>query len=56
MRTVVNIRAGGTSPLSCTLHAHILLALVLGLAPLAEKVPHAILDGILIKVGWDIID
>ena len=56
MRTVVNVRAGGRSPLSGALHALILLALVLGLGPLAEQVPHAALAGILIKVGWDIID
>jgi len=56
MRTVVNVRAGGRTPLSGGLHALILLALVLGLGPLAEQVPHAALAGILIKVGWDIID
>lgn len=56
MRTVVNVRAGGRTPLSGALHAVILLALVLGLGPLAEQVPHAVLAGILIKVGWDIID
>jgi SulP family sulfate permease len=56
MRTVVNIRAGGTTGVSGALHALILFALVLGLAPLAEVVPHAVLAGILIKVGWDIID
>ncbi len=56
MRTVVNVRAGGRTPLSGALHAVILLGLVLGLGPLAEQVPHAALAGILIKVGWDIID
>jgi SulP family sulfate permease len=56
MRTVVNVRAGGGTPVSGALHALILLALVLGLGPLAERIPHAALAGILIKVGWDIID
>ncbi|GAB4236379.1 MAG: SulP family inorganic anion transporter [Methyloligellaceae bacterium] len=56
MRTVVNVRAGGRTPVSGALHAVILLALVLGLGPLAEQVPHAALAGILLKVGWDIID
>lgn len=56
MRTVVNVRAGGRTSLSGALHAVVLLALVLGLAPLAERVPHAVLAGILTKVGWDIID
>jgi len=56
MRTVVNVRAGGRTPLSGALHAVILLTLVLGFGPLAEKIPHAVLAGILLKVGWDIID
>lgn len=56
MRTVINVRAGGRSRVSGALHALILLALVLGLGPIAEQVPHAALAGILMKVGWDIID
>ncbi len=56
MRTVVNVRAGGASPLSGILHAIVLLAVVLGLGPLAEKIPHAVLAGILFKVGIDIVD
>ncbi|MBT7647940.1 MAG: SulP family inorganic anion transporter [Rhodospirillaceae bacterium] len=56
MRTVVNVRAGGRTPISGALHALVLLALVLGLAPLAEGIPLAVLAGILLKVGWDIID
>ena len=56
MRTVVNVRAGGRTRLSGALHALILMALVLGLGPYAEKIPHAVLAGILVKVGWDIID
>lgn len=56
MRTMVNIRAGGRTPLSGTIHALVLLALVAGLAPLAENIPLAVLAGILLKVGYDIID
>ncbi|MGB0467687.1 MAG: SulP family inorganic anion transporter [Pontibacterium sp.] len=56
MRTVVNIRAGGKTPISGALHALILLAIVLGAGSLAEMIPHAVLAGILIKVGLDIID
>jgi len=56
MRTMVNIRAGGRTPLSGIIHALILFALVAGLAPLAEHIPLAVLAGILLKVGWDIID
>ena len=56
MRTVINVRAGGRTQLSGAFHAVVLLALLLGLGPLAERVPHAALAGILMKVGWDIID
>lgn len=56
MRTVVNIRAGGRTALSGVVHGLVLLGLILGAAPVAESVPHAVLAGILIKVGVDIID
>ena len=42
--------------MSGVVRAGILLALVLGLGGYAEKIPHAVLAGILMKVGWDIID
>ena len=56
MGTVVNIRAGGSTQVSGVLRAAILLALVLGLGRYVESIPHAALAGILMKVGWDIID
>ena len=56
MGTVVNIRAGGRTQVSGVLRAAILLALVLGLGKYVEEIPHAALAGILMKVGWDIID
>ena len=56
MRTVVSVRAGGRTPISGALHALVLLAIVLGLGGFAERIPHAVLAGILIKVGLDIID
>jgi sulfate permease, SulP family len=56
MRTVVNVRTGGRTPISGALHALVLLAVVLGIGGLAERIPHAVLAGILIKVGIDIID
>jgi len=56
MRTMVNIRTGGRTRLSGMIHALFLAAIVLGLAPLAEVIPHAVLGGILVKVGVDIID
>ncbi len=56
MGTVVNIRAGGSTQVSGVLRAVILLTLVLGLGRYVESIPHAALAGILMKVGWDIID
>ncbi|WP_414830177.1 SulP family inorganic anion transporter [Alteromonas sp. H39] len=56
MRTVVNIRSGGKQRISGMVHALVLLAIVLGLSPLAAQIPHAVLAGILVKVGLDIID
>lgn len=56
MRSVVNIRSGGQTPLAGMWHAIVLLALLLGLGWLAERIPLAVLAGILIKVGVDIID
>ena len=56
MGTVVNIRAGGTTPVSGALRALLLLALVLGLGRYVEPIPLAALAAVLMKVGWDIID
>lgn len=56
MRTVVNVKAGGRTPVSGTLHAFVLLIAVLGAGGLVSYIPHAVLAGILIKVGTDIID
>ena len=56
MGTVTNIRAGGTTQVSGALRAVAVLAILLGLGRFVEPIPHAVLAGILIKVGWDIID
>lgn len=56
MRTVVNIKAGGSTRFSGVVHAIFLLAILLGLGPLASHIPMAVLAGILVKVGVDIID
>ena len=56
MGTVTNIRAGGSTPVSGVLRALLLLALVLGLGRYVEPIPLAALAGVLMKVGWDIID
>ncbi|MBY0269867.1 MAG: SulP family inorganic anion transporter [Burkholderiales bacterium] len=56
MRTLVNIRAGATSRLSGAIHALVLLVAVLGFGGAASHIPLAVLAGILLKVGYDIID
>lgn len=56
MRTVVNVKAGGQTPISGALHALVLLVIVLGAGGLASEIPNAVLAGILVKVGTDIID
>jgi SulP family sulfate permease len=56
MRTVVNIRSGGGTRISGMIHSLILVAVVFIIAPIAAKIPHAVLAGILVKVGYDIID
>jgi len=56
MRTVINIKSGGTNRLSGIFHALILLLIVIFFAPLAAAIPMAVLAGILIKVGIDILD
>lgn len=56
MRTVVNVKSGGTTRLSGMIHAVLLLAILLGLGEYAAMVPMAVLAAILIKVGLDIVD
>ncbi|MYC29474.1 MAG: SulP family inorganic anion transporter [Chloroflexi bacterium] len=54
--TVVSIRAGGRTPVAGVLRSVVLVALILGLGWLVERIPLAVLAAILMKVGWDIID
>lgn len=56
MRTVVNVKSGGRTPISGMVHALFLLAILLGLGSLVQYVPLSVLAGILITVGWGIID
>ena len=56
MRTVVNVHAGGKTPLSGIVHSVILLITLLWAGKLTEIIPQTILAGILLKVGIDIID
>ena len=56
MRTVINIKSGGSTPISGMVHSLVLLLVLVGAGPLAAQIPTALLAGILIKVGLDIID
>ncbi len=56
MRTVINIKSGGSTPISGMVHSIVLLIVLIGAGPLASQIPTALLAGILIKVGLDIID
>ena len=52
----VNVKSGGRTQLSGMIHAALLLAILLGLGSLVKYVPLSVLAGILITVGWGIID
>lgn len=56
MGTVVNIQSGGRTALAGLTRAFILLIVILGAANLASIIPLAVLAGIALKVGLDIID
>ena len=56
MRTVVNIKSGGKTRVSGITHSIMLVVIVMFLSPYAAQVPLAVLSGILIKVGVDILD
>ncbi|HSG64000.1 MAG TPA: SulP family inorganic anion transporter [Gammaproteobacteria bacterium] len=55
-RTMVNIRAGGISPLSGIIHSVLLLAALLIAGPLIRFIPSAVLAGILLYIGLRIVD
>jgi len=54
--TVVNIQAGGRTAVSGLTRALVLLVIVLWAAPLTTGIPLAVLAGIVLKVGINIID
>jgi SulP family sulfate permease len=56
IRTVVNINAGGKTKLSGMIAGVLLLIIMLGLGPVASKIPAAVLAGILITVGIGVMD
>ncbi|KAA1247615.1 SulP family inorganic anion transporter [Aquimarina sp. RZ0] len=56
IRTVVNINSGGKTKLSGMIAGAMLLIIMLGLGPVASKIPAAVLAGILITVGIGVMD
>jgi SulP family sulfate permease len=56
MGTVVNIQTGARTALSGLTRSLLLLAVVLWAAPLTQNIPMAVLAGIALKVGLDILD
>ena len=56
MGTVVNIQSGGRTALSGLSRALVLLVVVLGLSQYLSVIPSAVLAGIALKVGIDIVD
>ena len=56
LTTVVNIRGGGRTAVSGVIVAGLFLALVLGAGSVTEPIPQAVLAGLLMKMGWEIID
>lgn len=56
MGTVVNIQSGGKSPLAGITRALILLLVVLGASELISPIPMAVLAGIALYVGINILD
>ena len=54
--TVVNINSGGRTRLSGTVHGLFLLTVLLGLGALASYIPLSVLAGLLIPIGFKIID
>lgn len=56
MRSMVNVKSGGRTYLSGMLHGSFLLAVLLGLGPIAGRIPLSVLAAILISVGISIMD
>lgn len=56
VRSVVNVREGGQTPLSGMVHSIMLLMVLLVLAPIASIIPMSVLAGILIVTGLGMFD
>jgi SulP family sulfate permease len=56
MRSILNVRSGGKTKMAGIIHALFLLAVLLGLGRFVKFIPLPVLAGILITVGFSIID
>lgn len=52
-RTATNVRAGARSPIASVVHALVVLASILVLAPLVAHIPMAALGALLLLVAWN---
>lgn len=55
-RTAVNVRSGAKTRLAAIIHGVVLLVIILFLAPLASKIPLAVLGGILMVVAVRMVE
>lgn len=55
-RTAVNVRSGGRTRLAAIIHGLVLLLIILFLAPLASRIPLAVLGGILMVVAVRMVE
>lgn len=55
-RTAVNLRSGARTRVAAAFHAIVLLGVVSFLAPLATRIPLAVLSGILVVVAWRMVE
>lgn len=56
IRTLLNMKTGGKTRISGIVASLLLLSILLFLAPLASRIPYAVLAGVLITVGIGIMD
>lgn len=56
IRTLLNMNSGGKTRISGIISSVLLLVIVMFLAPVASKIPYAVLAGVLITVGFGILD
>lgn len=56
VRSVVNAKSGGRTPISACVHSIVLLILVVGLGDAVQFIPLAVLAGILINTGISMFD